>query len=207
MSKSSYLGYYLRQDANAFRAKQPIDTSRAWTNVNNLAHLVDESPQHFINFAGNVSDSEKSWRVALVANTPFRFMRTYIHTWTLQDRPCSIDLLVYARTSAITSNVTLDVTIVPDIADPGYMGDGILYQNTGIAVTSSTATAVIDGTAVFDADPAWALMWQSYPYQDGSGNVTYGLVPVARLECVLTSDDDEPELEAEICAVQLRGYV
>ena len=194
------LGYVARFDPANFEEGQPVRTSDAYRLQMSLQHLIDQSPQCYINWAGKPDGDDTGSHIAVVIDATVSFSRSFPAIWWKPDRPNNFVLRVRARTSAVSANVTARARL---LLDTGAAAPVLIDESA--PVTLATSSTVISKFTNFDARPDLNPAWRPFPVIE---NVAFLAVPVPmfRLECSLTADASEPEQTMEICGLSLWGF-
>lgn len=148
--------YFERTYVNALRTDEPCDAGYVWTLIDNIAHMVDESPKYRINFLNRAAEFNDSALIQLPARQPVFTFYFPTHLTNVNEYPCydvrvafsrfsqsgdpDVDAQRDVRASIVGLNVTQPISGV---------GPGVIGTLTGITpapVVGALSTAwCIDG--------------------------------------------------------------
>lgn len=211
MGKSSSRGYWEDLSDAAMNDGDAVSARRAWLIANNLAHAVDESTQHRVNWSaqltGNSSTDGSSFRTKTGNDDPRIYAQPFPMTMVVQGKPVNLDIEIQGRTTDSTaSSVYMKAKV---ISDSGAVGDDTAdtYWETNTVSTASTVAAVLISTQVF----LTVTSFPGYPNTRGrwsvveNGETHYPLIHMARIEvAVWTTHSDAA---GDIMSVLVREFV
>lgn len=100
---TSYLGFVERTDMDIIRDAQPVSAYRGWVTRNNMQALIEQSPQHLINWMGGPAPQADTFLMYPSvhaelgdAGTSVTWCQEFVHTWLSSSRVANFDLRVFA---------------------------------------------------------------------------------------------------------------
>lgn len=194
------LGYVARFDPANFEEGQPVRTSDAYRIEQSLAHLINQSPQTYLNWAAKPDGDLSGSLITAVFNGSVLFSRSFPTRWWRPDRPSNFLLRVRARTSTVVATVTLGAKL---LLDNGTSTPAIIDSTQTVA--SASSSIVISSFTSFAPRPDLAPAWRDFTVVEDSARHKVQM-PMFRLDLSLTADDDEVEESMEITGVFLQGF-
>lgn len=140
MTQSSQLGYYERVDDNKLDADEPVTAARAWLAMNNMQHLIDQAPQHRINWCRDTDATANfSMNIGPAGDTG-HWCQAFVHAWNYGSAPTGLDIVVVFRASG---SFTADyrVRVIPHFKPGGLVPYPVGDLGAPAIVDETTAAA------------------------------------------------------------------
>lgn len=204
----TYRQALLRINSTSMDDNRPVSVMRAWAVRNNTQHLIDQSPQHRINWTsspvGTVGEADSYSLFADDGDRTVYYTQPFVHT-VLDDRhPCGLDLRICGRVPVGGGTMTIDARIVPNV--PSTPFDLSLDSYTG---TQSGSTASTTGVELINYqwqpsnnDPPVRMHWLGVVATHGSRPEMVQIC-MSRLELKIVVPDGN---QVDITQIHLREY-
>jgi hypothetical protein len=183
------------------RSQQPMDAGYVWTLIDNVAHLVDESPKYRINFMHNSPEFSN-------AGIPGPVREFYFFSQTTQPNQYSRFDIRVAMGLGVTSGLTVRATLCTPstVAPVGTNTQGVLASFTGVTPAASTVVWSIDDTTdAVDVNNAPIVSIPAAHYV--TSDVTIGHVVLLKLIVEYDFVTGEGGPTSLICGVQVREFL
>lgn len=206
---TSNVGTIVPFDADAFNADRPCSAINAFLLRNNIEHMIDESPQVYVNWAGMRTASDCSW--TYLGKVPFTFSQTFVCSWVRSDRPANLDVFVTARTrgSNVTPTLQLRIRVVPGSSPIGDLSAPYMIDAT-TTISSTTPVVAFDEQAFFTTPREDLFASFADVTTNDNGTDRIARVSVMRVEVTLEDITEEPNPNEgqvhEVTSLMLAGF-
>lgn len=208
MSKTSYLGYYERQDLDHLDNDCSVDTLRSWLAAQNTQHLIDSASQHRMN-AVREAPSPFSCFTLTGIYSPTIYSQKVAWTW-FADRPAGCAIKLTASTNDTNDPLFVRVRFVPahtplgDLTVPSFFD--LTSDTTGgttLSIDTYFAAADFDIDAVAFAEASLLHNYYRVAVDEG-GDLFEVVLPRMRLEVLMTQTSNVSETVHRLTQIFLR---
>lgn len=182
----TYYKAIVQTDNASLDDNNPVSVMRAWAVRNNTQHLIDQFPQHRINWASSPAHADYYTIFADSGDRTVYYTHPFVHT-ALNDRhPCGLDLRICGRRPAGADTVTVDARVVPNVpAKPWDLSIDSYIGTVSGSVTSATSVQVLETQWQPSDTEVLQMFWQgvTVPYTSSTAAVVQ--ICMSRLELKL----------------------